>query len=99
MSEFSNRMSAQRILLKSVNGRDRYKEELFGLSSKAIERWAFENQIDSDSQLLRLIREAGTKLFFLANKSQDQVSEDYKMTFKDVALLSKAIEAQLEAKD
>src|SRR5437870_5432813 len=56
--EFNNRIDAQRRILEIVNQRDSLKEELFGLSSKAIERWASANRIDPQSQIVKLLRAA-----------------------------------------
>ena len=95
MNEFKNRMAAQRQILELVNCRPQLKEELFGLSNKAIERWVAVNAIDSDSNLVELIKRASAKLFFLANKSQEQISEDYQATWRDVAELTNSIAAEL----
>ena len=96
MSEFKNRMAAQRQILRLINRRENQKEELFGLSSKAIERWTKVNAIDSNSKLASLIKIASGKLFFLANKSQEQISEDYQAASREVADLTTAIEAELD---
>ena len=90
MNEFKNRITAQRQILELVN-RKRRGEELFGLSSKAIERWVAVNAIDSNSDLVELIKIASGKLFFLANKSQEQISEDYRTTSREVAELTDAL--------
>jgi hypothetical protein len=78
-----------------VNCRENQKEELFGLSSKAIERWASVNSIDRNSKLACLIKDASAKLFFLANKSQEQISEDYLAASRDIAAVTDAIAAEL----
>jgi hypothetical protein len=96
MNEFSNRISAQRNVLQLVNRKKWGKEELFGLSRKAIDRWISVNRIDPKSQLVKLVENASAKLFFLANKSQEQVSEEYRMISEEIAVIAKAIE--LEAK-
>ena len=95
MSEFKNRMAAQRQILQLVNSKEHQKEELFGLSSKAIERWATANLIDPNTKLVSLIKTASGKLFFLANKSQEQISEDYRTASRDIGELTSAIEAEL----
>jgi len=64
MSEFNNRIAAQRDILLIVNITS-WKEELFGLSSGAIERWRNVNKIQRDSMLAELIQEAASKLFFI----------------------------------
>ena len=94
MNEFKNRMAAQRQILELVNRKQR-EEELFGLSSKAIDRWVAVNAIDSNSNLVELIKIASGKLFFLANKSQEQISEDYRTTSREIAELTDAIAVKL----
>jgi hypothetical protein len=95
MSEFQNRMAAQRRILQLVNCRENQREELFGLSSKAIERWTSVNSIDQKSKLAGLIKDASAKLFFLANKSQEQISEDYLTASRDIAVVTEAIATEL----
>jgi len=90
MSEFNNRIAAQREVVKSINGCC-WKEELFGLSSGAIDRWIAENDVDPSSVLVKLIREVADKLFFLSNKSQEQVTDDYKLLSNEVARLTDRI--------
>ncbi|MBD9653758.1 hypothetical protein IB239_02900 [Pseudomonas sp. PDM12] len=77
MNNFNNRIDAQRIILKAVNKVNWKAEELFGLSNKAIDRWILANNIEASSSLANLVRSAGQTLFFLANKSQEQVTEEY----------------------
>lgn len=91
MSEFNNRIAAQRTILHVVNGGGAFTEELFGLSRKAIDRWILANHIDAESRLVNLINEVSAKLFFLANKSQEQVSEDYKLLSTEIEHLCKLI--------
>jgi hypothetical protein len=95
MSEFKNRMATQRQILQLVNCKEHQNEELFGLSSKAIERWATVNAIDPNSKLLSLIKTASGKLFFLANKSQEQISEDYRTASHEIGELTSAIEVEV----
>ncbi|MBI4782426.1 MAG: hypothetical protein HY785_14080 [Oscillatoriophycideae cyanobacterium NC_groundwater_1537_Pr4_S-0.65um_50_18] len=95
MSEFNNRIAAQRHILQIVNCKRWRKEELLGLSSKAIDRWISVNQLDPEAQLAKLIRTASEKLFFLANKSQDQISEDYKLISKEIMDISRKIELEI----
>lgn len=86
MSEFNNRIAAQREILSDVNN-GCWKEELFGLSSGAIDRWVSVNRLESGSDLVKLIRLAADKLFFLSNKSQEQVTEEYKCLSGEVSTL------------
>jgi hypothetical protein len=87
MSEFNNRIAAQREILLCVNSGN-WQEELFGLSSGAIDRWMNANKLESGSALVELIRLAADKLFFLSNKSQEQVTEDYKLLSGEVSALT-----------
>src|ERR1700674_342316 len=95
MSEFNNRVAAQRELLGVVNSREWPKEDLFSLSSKAIDRWASRNRIDPDCQLLYLIYSASEKLFFLANKSQEQVSDEYRAISRGFSSILESIKIEL----
>jgi hypothetical protein len=94
MNEFNSRITAQRQVLQLVNRKNWGKEELFGLSRKAIDRWIAVNRIDPESQLVKLIETASAKLFFLANKSQEQVSEEYKLASSEIALITRTIETE-----
>ncbi|MBY8957121.1 hypothetical protein J1G18_07470 [Pseudomonas sp. MIS38] len=78
MIEFNNRIDAQRAVLNYVN-RVAWHEELHGLSRGAIDRWVRVNNIDPDGELVLAILEAAGKLFFLANKSQEQVTDEYRL--------------------
>jgi hypothetical protein len=95
MSEFNNRIAAQRQILQIVNRKKWKKEELLGLSSKAIERWVSVNQINSELLLIELIRTASARLFFLANKSQEQISDEYKTISLEIADISRKIEMEI----
>jgi hypothetical protein len=94
MSEFNNRIAAQRDILVCVN-RKNWSEELFGLSRGAIERWLSVNNIKSDSVLVKLVKESAEKLFFLSNKSQEQITDDYKMLSSKVSVLTKKIQKEM----
>lgn len=95
MDEFNNRMDAQRRVLSVVNGRRRWREELCGLSLNAIERWTRINRCEHDGPVPTLLKEISKTLFFLATKSQEQVSEDYRKLSSDVASLTEDLEAVL----
>jgi hypothetical protein len=97
MNEFNNRMSAQREILQLVNRKKWKKEELFGLSSRAIDRWISANHLDSESRLLRLLKTVSAQLFCLANKSQEQISEDYKVISGEIEAMAKAIELEISS--
>jgi hypothetical protein len=94
MTEFNNRIAAQRHILQLVNRRD-WTENLFGLSQKAIERWVVANGIQSTSRLLGLVVTASEKLFFLANKSQEQVSDAYATASNEISHLSSLIDTEI----
>jgi hypothetical protein len=96
MNEFNNRIAAQREILEVVNRDRSRKEELFGLSLKAIERWISVNRIDPDAELVVQLKTASGKLFFLANKSQEQVTEEYRIISQDVAAIRESIETMLK---
>jgi|SRR5580692_1183603 hypothetical protein len=95
MSEFSDRIAAQRHLLQVVN-QGRWKEELFGLSSKAIDRWSLANNVSPDANLAVLLRNAGSKLFCLATRSQEQVSEEYGKVSSELTLITAAIQGEID---
>ena len=95
MSEFNNRIAAQRDILLGVNSAC-WHEELFGLSSGAIARWVTANCLDPASDLVSLIRQAAHKLFFLSNKSQEQITEDYKLLSREVTVLTERINMLIE---
>ncbi|MFL9582724.1 hypothetical protein [Stenotrophomonas sp. AB1(2024)] len=90
MSEFNNRIDAQRKILEIVNSH-RWAEELFGLSSGALKRWADINGVSSGAPLCIALNEAAGKLFFLANKSQEQVTDEYQLLAAEVEELTAAI--------
>ena len=85
MSEFNNRIVSQRDALKIVNGTGRYNEPLLSLTEKAINRWVASNGIDGSDTIISLLKSLSGTLFFLGNKSQEQISEDYKVLSKKVS--------------
>jgi hypothetical protein len=93
--EFNNRIAAQRAILRVVNQTRWDNEQLFGLSSKAIDRWISVNKIGQGSRLAKLLKEASENLFFLANKSQEQISDDYKAIRAELVAACDAIEIEL----
>ncbi|HDS8281710.1 hypothetical protein I6M86_06815 [Citrobacter cronae] len=84
MSEFNNRIKAQRDALKIVNGSGLFHEPLLSLTEKAIDRWSNNNDISNTDHAILLLKAMSGTLFFLANKSQEQVTEDYKILSKKV---------------
>ena len=95
MSEFNNRMDAQRDILGVVNRQTGYSEELCGLSKKAIERWISSNQLNPKSETCDILFQIGKKLFFLANKSQEQITEEYKALSSKISLLKISLEKSM----
>ena len=90
MTEFNSRIAAQRDILVTVNQAP-WTEELFGMSSGALDRWIRRNGVEATSTLARLLVEAASKLFFLANKSQEQITDEYKLRSLEVADLTRRI--------
>ena len=95
MADFNNRISAQRTVLQAVNAVPWPVEPLFSLASSAIERWVIANRLDATSKLVALIVQASASLFFLANKSQEQVSDDYRAISRNVAVLTDEIKIEM----
>ena len=91
MTEFVNRMAAQRRLLRVVNDRP-WAEELFGISNSAIQRWAAINQLSRESEGVRLLLAASEALSFLATRSQEQVSGEYTRVSAEVEILTRRLE-------
>lgn len=82
--EFRTRISSQRKFVNLINNNTNSdNEELFGLSSQAIDRWVKMNSIE-DSELVNQLYAVAEKLFLLANKSQEQVTSDYKTIVSDI---------------
>ena len=81
---FSDRMSAQRAILKQINKVAWPREELFALSEDAIQRWLSVNRLGEDDEVVKLAREAGEVLLFLANASQEQVSTSKNSSFHEL---------------
>lgn len=90
MSEFNNRIKAQRNALTIINGSLLFIEPLLSLTEKAIDRWSKVNGIDAQDLLVVSLKSMSGTLFFLANKSQEQMTEDYKA-------LSDKVDNQLSA--
>ena len=93
--EFNNRISAQRAILRIVNQTPLGPEELYGLSSKAIDRWMSVNHLDASMRIVSLMRAASTKLFFLANMSQQQVTDEYSLAEAEISAIAGQIKQEL----
>ncbi len=79
MDEFVSRIATQRYVLDVVNSKITSNEQLFGLSSNTIERWAIANQLGPKSELVRSLRQVSSELFFMATHSQEPVSAEYEL--------------------
>jgi hypothetical protein len=80
MGEFSSRIESQRQILKAVNSRPWAREQLFALTTGAIQRWASVNNIDTSSRLAKLLNSASAQIFVMANHSEDQVTGTYALS-------------------
>lgn len=83
MNDFLNRIGVQRKVIKIVNNNN-YKIHLTGLSIKAINKWRSENNIKKETKVVKILVQISSKLFFLSNKSQEQITEDYKSISRDI---------------
>jgi len=95
MSDFNNRISAQRRILSLVNRSVSNGEALAGLSAAAIARWASSNRIDRNAEIVQQLENASEKLLFLANKSQEQVSDEYRLASRQLDTIVESIELAL----
>jgi hypothetical protein len=73
----------QREFLKIINAHAWASEPLFGLSQGAIDRWSSANRLMQSDRIVALVERAGDALYFLANKSQEQVSSEYQRASND----------------
>lgn len=96
MDEFNNRMDAQRNILKVINRNVKKNEELCGLSKKAIERWIKANQINPENKICKILFLASEKLFFLANKSQEQITDEYCLISSEISKLKISLENMIK---
>lgn len=95
MSELSNRVEAQRQILKTVNSIPWQTEHLFALSAPAIQRWALANDISREARLVKLLKSASAEIFVMANHSDDPIAGIYTLTRQRVDCLNKLIRAEL----
>ena len=90
MDEFQNRMKAQREILNIVNGYQ-LREELCGLSEQAISRWATANELGANAKVVTILKRVAELLSFLATKSQEQITDEYRARMEDVSLVIKKL--------
>jgi hypothetical protein len=95
VSDFNNRIEAQRDILRVVNSRTWPIEQLYALSDGAIQRWIMINHIDAKSEIASLVVNAGDALNFLANQSQEQVSGEYQMRSKEFSLVLEKVKLEI----
>jgi hypothetical protein len=65
----------------------------------AIDRWVSVNRLEPDSRLVELVKTASEKLFFLANKSEETVSDAYKAVRAEIAGICEAIRREIDGAD
>ncbi|MEG3617286.1 hypothetical protein V5T82_02350 [Magnetovibrio sp. PR-2] len=95
MTEFANRIDTQRDILKSVNSFDWENEPLMSLTQKSIDRWSSANGMNSETALVKLLVATSKKLFFLANKSQEQITQEYEELSLEVTELHEQISSEI----
>ena len=78
--EYVSRMAAQRQALNLVNSFDRSGEQLNGLSRHAIQRWFDQSSIPEKLLIKSHLEKLSSKLSFLANESQQQITPTYRAT-------------------
>ncbi len=86
MSEFNNRIELQREVIKIVT-KGEFEFQITGLSKNSIQRWLMDNKLDTESEITKLLYKISGKLFFLANKSQEQITDSYRNLSIDVSNL------------
>ena len=92
MDEFVSRMDTQRHVLNIVNKSVASNEQLFGLSSKAIDRWAGSNHLGYESEIVQLLRKVSSELFFMATRSQEPVSSEYESRRQNIIKMVSRLE-------
>jgi len=95
MDEFLNRITAQRQVINIVNKSKKFDFPLVGLSAKSIERWKKENYVNEKSEIIVFLYLISAKLFFLANKSQEQITNEYKLLSSTISELIKKLDDQI----
>jgi hypothetical protein len=84
MNEFNSRIAAQRTLLKIVNEPLWTEEPLYALSESCIGRWSIVNRLDPTSKFVRLLYEASTRIFEMANHSDDPICGEYRLSSSEL---------------
>ena len=76
MNEFYNRISIQRKVIKMINSSGVFRSPLNGLTKDSIELWIRLNKVN-EIKLINIVYEISSKMLLLANKSQEQITEEY----------------------
>lgn len=84
MSEFYNRVSVQRDVIKIVNKTALFSFPLNGLTQESIKSWIDLNKVENE-RIINIIYHISEKMMLLANKSQEQITEEYSLLSYDVA--------------
>lgn len=95
MTELSNRIGAQRHIVKLVNQKHWKSEQLFALSDSSIKRWALANGIDAETRLVKLLHSASATFFTMANHSDDPIAGEYGLSRSNLAEIERLIAAEL----
>jgi hypothetical protein len=97
MTEFTNRVEAQRRLLKIVNAKKKQKEELFSLTDSAIHRWSSVNGVDPSSRVVALLKGASDRVFVMANHSDAPIAEEYLLTVEELYHIGDELKEAVES--
>jgi hypothetical protein len=95
MGEFSSRVEAQRQILKVVNSRDWSGEQLFAVTTAAIQRWASTNGLDTSTAVVKLLHSASAQIFVMANHSDDPIAGTYSLSKQRVVVLARQVQEEL----
>jgi hypothetical protein len=99
MGEFSSRVEAQRQILKVVNSRDWSGEQLFAITTPAIQRWASTNGLDTSTAIVKLLHSASAQIFVMANHSDDPIAGSYALSKQKVLSIAQQVREELSSWD
>jgi hypothetical protein len=99
MGEFSSRVEAQRQILKVVNNRDWLGEQLFAITTPAIQRWASTNGLDTSTAVVKLLHSASAQIFVMANHSDDPIAGSYTLSKQKVLSIARQVQEELSSWD
>lgn len=95
MGEFSSRVETQRQILKVVNSRDWPSEQLFAVTTAAIQRWASINGLDTSTTIVKLLHSASVQIFVMANHSDDPIAGTAALSKQMVLVLARQVQEEL----